>query len=301
MNKACIYSGNSNLILAQKIAQDSGLDLAEVEITRFKNDEKRVWVKKEKACPKAIIIQSLSKPVDENIVEFVLIADAVKRLGAEDITAVFPFLAYSKQDKVFRTGEPLSVKVIAKMLEVVPLKRIYSFDLHNPAISGFFDVPLVNLTARPIFEEYFRKSINSQTVVVAPDAGAIKSSTSFAESLGIPVCYIDKKRDLSTGKINIIGISRDVKGADVIIIDDLIVTGSTMIEATQYLRNNGVKTIRVAATHHLYVDGVEDTIEKSGIDEVIVTDTVKSDLITPKLKKYSVSGLVAREIKKSII
>lgn len=293
-----IFSGSSNQTLSADLADALHASNAKVNISRFSNDEARVWVEEERAPQTAIVLQSLSECVDEHIVEFGLICDAVHRLGAQEIIGVIPWLGYSKQDKVFRPGEPLSVKVVAKMLQVVPIKRLVTFDLHNLAILGFFDIPVTNLSARPLFEEYFKSRLGPESVVVAPDAGSIKASTSFATELGIPIAYMDKKRDLTTGKVTVVGISRPIAGSDVIIIDDMIVTGSTLIETAKFLRHQKVNSIRVAATHHLYVKGAQAAIEEAGIDSIIVTNTIEPKIQSDKLTVLSVAPIIASELQK---
>ena len=291
-----IFSGLSNQGLAKKIVREFGVKLGGVEITRFSNDEARVWVKEDKVGKKTIVVQSLSQPTDHNLVEFCLLCDALKRMGVKEITAVIPWMGYSKQDKVFRPGEPLSVKVIAKMLQVVPLDKIITFDLHNLSILGFFEVPVVNLSAKDLFLDYFKTQVSEKTLVVAPDAGAVKASTSFADSLGVGVAYIDKVRDLKTGKVSIKGISRGVKGAEVIMVDDMIATGGTLVRTAEFLKSKGVGSVRVGATHHLYVEGAQGKLDKSGIDEVVVTDTVEPREKSKKLKILSVVEMISKEI-----
>jgi ribose-phosphate pyrophosphokinase len=300
MKHPIVYTGSSNIPLATAIAQQLHGKLADVQISRFSNNEARVFINEEKVGSEGTIVQSLSSPVDEHIVEFGLICDAMQRMGVHDIMAVIPWLGYSKQDKVFRPGESLSVKVIAKILQVVPIKRLYTFDLHNLAILGFFDIPVTNLTARPLFETYFRERVTSKTIIVAPDAGAIKSSTVFATELDVPVAYLDKKRDLASGKVSVSGISRNVEGADVIIVDDMIVTGGTLTETAKYLKSQGVGSISVAATHHLYVPGAEEALESAGIDHIVVTDTVKPLVAHSSLTILSVAQIIAAEIKKFV-
>ena len=298
MPSTFVYSCTSNLPLAKTLAAKLRLTLAKTHFARFSNDETRVWVQETKVPTRAIIVQSLSRPADEHIVQFTLLADAVRRLGATDITAVIPWLAYSKQDKVFRQGEPLSVKVIAKILQVAPLTRIITFDLHNLAILGFFDIPVVNLSARLLFVKYFMAKPLVDTIVVAPDEGAVKTSTSFASALGVSIAYVDKLRDLVTGRVSIAGLSRPVRGKNILIIDDVIVTGATIIEVSKFLKKRGAASIRVAATHHLYVPGTQAALEKSAIDEIVVTDTVAAP---PgkfrKLHILSVADLLVQELR----
>lgn len=296
-----IFGGTASTLLAKKIAETTENKLGEVEVTMFVNGEMRVWVKTKAPGRSALIVQSFTIPVNGHIVEFCFLSDALYRLGVHDITAVIPWLGYSKQDKVFRPGEALSVKVIAKIIQVVPLSRILTFDLHNLAILGFFDIPVTNLSAKPLFIDYFRKMVTDQTIVVAPDAGAAKNSTAFAHELNLPVAYMDKSRNLATGEVTVSGISRSVKDAQVLIVDDMIVTGGTLIETAKYLKQEGAKSICVAATHHLYVPGAEDKIEKSGIDKVVVTDTVKKppEVKSKKLVILTVSPIIASAIESS--
>ncbi len=294
-----IFGGSASTLLAQKIADGLKEPLGEVEIKHFANDEMRVWIKTKNPGRSALVVQSFSTPVDSHIVEFCFLCDALYRLGVHDITAIIPWLGYSKQDKVFRPGEALSVKVVAKMIQAVPISKVLTFDLHNLAILGFFDIPVTNITAHPLFEEYFLKRVTGKTIVVAPDAGAAKSSTAFARTLGVPVAYIDKSRDLATGEVTVSGISRSVKDAEILINDDMIVTGETLAETAKYLKREKVKTITVAATHHLYVPGAQIFIEKSGIDEVVVTDTIARppEEKSRKLTVLSIAPLVADTLK----
>lgn len=296
-----IFAGSSNLSLAKLVASELGIERGAIELSKFPNGEKRVIIKDKKVGKKAILLQSLSVPVDEAIVEMALMADALTRMGVTELIGVVPWLGYAKQDKVFQTGEPLSVKVVAKLLQVSKLSKLITFDLHNRAIVGFFEIPVIELTAKSIFLKYFEKKFDREnTIVVAPDAGAVKSSTQFANELGVQVVYMDKKRDLSTGKVEIKGMSGNVDGMEVVIIDDNIVTGSTLIETANALRKAGAKLIRIGATHHMYVPGAQEKIEEcEAIDELVVTDTIMNPTGKEyqKLKIISVAKLLAKELK----
>ncbi len=314
-----IFSGSSNKGLAKKISKIGKYGLGSVESTVFENGERRVRVgdgSKHQGSSKAVLVQSLSVPVDEHLIEFCLLSDALSREGYTNLVGVIPWMGYSKQDKVFLPGESLAAKVVAQLIQTTKIKKLITFDLHNRAITGFFDIPVVELSAKPIFLEYFREKISHKVpnsgsessepgewVVVAPDEGAVKSSAYFARELDVPIAYIDKRRDLKTGKVEVVAMSGEVKGKSVIIVDDMIVTGSTMMETAKYLKNKGAKSVSVAATHHLYVAGVQEKLEKSEIDEVVVTDTVaqsatnpKSKILNPKLKILSVAKLIVDEL-----
>lgn len=274
--------------------------LGKIELSRFSNGEARVWIKEDMINGHALVVQSLSYPPDENLIELCLICDALKRMGIKKVNVVVPYLGYSKQDKIFREGEPLSVKVIAKILQGAIFNKLIVFDLHNQAIVGFFDKTVIQLSAIPLFISTFSKLVDKDSLVVAPDAGSIKSSTEFAHKLNLDVVYIDKKRDLSNGKVTIRGISGDVKNKKVFLIDDMMVTGSTLIETANYLNKIGAEKIIVGVTHHLYLKGVQEKIEKSHIDMLYVTDTIeqKKKVKYKKLKVLSVAKIIAEKIKK---
>lgn len=309
-----IFSGSSNPELAKKIAKLMGIQVGNVELSQFANGETRVWVKEKKIEKQVVVVQSLSTPTNEHLMEFCLICDALHRGGATEITAVIPWMGYSKQDKVFRAGEPLSAKVVAQILQVARPARIITVDLHNRATLGFFDVPVTELAAKPLLVEHFGKEIGtrsgvegtSEWVVVAPDAGAVKGSTEFAQELGLAVVYVDKIRDLASGAVTVVGMSRSVKDAEVLIVDDNVFTGSTLLETAKELKKAGAKSVRVGLTHHLYVPGVQEKIEKSQINEMVVTDTVATNVHQAqmtnvhkagKLKVLSVAQLIVDELR----
>lgn len=310
-----LFGGSSNQGLVKKIG-DLGVDTGEVKISKFANDEKRVSVGRGdlpagRQGGVAAILQSFSTPVDEQIIEFCLLSDALTRAGYSELVGVIPWLGYSKQDKVFLPGEALSAKVIAQIIQTTKIKKLITFDLHNRAITGFFDIPVVELSAKPLFRDYFAQKMGKDTdkyVVVAPDEGAVKASAAIARELGVGIAYMDKRRDLATGEVKVVGMSGEVVGKNVIIVDDMIVTGSTMMESAEYLKKVGAISVSVAATHHLYLPGVQEKLEMSEIDEVVVSDTVaqiqnsksqitsKSKIRNKKLKVLSVAGLIVDEL-----
>lgn len=287
-----IYSGSSHLSLAQKLAKQTGLTLGQVDFSRFESDEVRVLVTEEKVDKEVIILQSLSSPTDHHIIEFLMLVDALRRRGAREITAIIPYMGYSKQDKIFREGESLSVKVVAQMLQIMPLSRLITFDLHNQAILGFFDIPVTNLPATSLFITHFQKQNLANYLVVAPDAGAAKKSSAFAASIGLDVVYIDKKRDLNTGEVKINGISGEVKGKNIIIVDDMVATGSTLEECSKYLLALGAQSVTIAVTHFLNVQGVAQKLISSGISQIITTNTIDFTLPSSKFITLDVSPLL---------
>ena len=293
-----IYSGLSNPSLAKNIAGKLNIKMGKIELSRFANYEARVWIK-DKANKTAVIVQSFSYPPDEQVMEFCLITDALKRLGVRKIIAVIPWLGYCIQDKVFRPGEPLSSKVIAKILHSFKISKIITLDLHNEIISGFFEMPFVHLEASQVFIDHFKKSKDIDTIV-SPDVGALKNANNYARELNLPLVVINKKRDLSTGKVSIISVSDKIKGRRVLIPDDFISTGGTLIQTAKFLKDKGVKKVYAALTHHFYAPQVQEKIEKSSLDMLYVTDTIqKPNKKYNKLKIISVAKLIAESLKES--
>jgi ribose-phosphate pyrophosphokinase len=293
-----VFSGSSNRPLAQKIAQCLKTRLGKIELSRFPNDEARVYIKEKNPGEKAVLVQSLSHPTDRHLVELILIGDALVRLGVKKIILVIPWLGYSKQDKVFRSGEPLSSQVVAKILQLLPLEKVITYDLHNPQIAKFFSCRVINMSGRRLFNNFFKTRVDNQTMVVAPDKGSEDSSKRFARDLGnLSVAIIDKDRNLATGKLTLGGISRSVKGRKVLIKDDMISTGGTILAAAGLLKQEGVKKIEVCATHHLFVPGSQAKIDRSPINCLWITDTVKQPKKYAKLKVLSVAERIAWAIK----
>lgn len=292
-----IFSGSSNPSLAQALCDTSQLEPGETHLDNFPNAELKVRVGQ--ASTKAILLQSFSQPVNTHIIEYLLLCDALKRQGVEELISIIPWFGYSKQDKVFQPGEPLSAKVVAKLIQTTHTRKLITIDLHNPSITGYFDIPVTNLTAFPIFMEHITTQATSQDAcVISPDAGAIKSTTKVAHELNLPIAFMNKSRDLTSGEVTIQGIDRDISGKQCLIFDDLIATGSTIVEVSQFLRDKGAKSIHVYATHHLFIPGVQDKLEASPITAIHVTDTVsKPDRVSSsKLTIHSVAPLIAQAL-----
>ncbi|OGV93486.1 hypothetical protein A3B57_03245 [Microgenomates group bacterium RIFCSPLOWO2_01_FULL_47_10] len=292
-----IYAGSSHPELANDISRASHIPLGEITLSRFDNRESRVCIK-DAPAQTAVIVQSLSIPVDHHLIEMLLIIDALKRLGTREIILVIPWLGYSKQDKVFRPGEPLSVKVIANCIQTLPINEIITMDLHNPAIGGFFDIPIHNCPAQSLILEYCNSHLPTKSlIVVAPDAGAIKNSTQVAGKLDVPIAYLNKSRNLESGEVVITDSSRPVDGLDVLIVDDLIATGSTIISAARFLKSRGAKSVTVAVTHHLQIKGIQEKIDASDISQCIITDSVQTpQQLSPKITVLPCAGLLAQTL-----
>jgi ribose-phosphate pyrophosphokinase len=295
-----IFSGLSNPKLARRIAKELGLKLGKMEISRFPNYECRVFIKERVVNDKAIIVQSFSYPPDEQVMELCLMVDALARMGVRRIIAVIPWLGYCIQDKVFRSGEPLSSKVIVKILQAFEISRLITLDLHNTTVGGFFDFPFTEISGLDVFEKHFSGKRKVFDMIVSPDVGGLKDATKFAQRFRLPLAVINKKRDLRTGKVSILGVNQEVEGRNVLIVDDFVSSGSTLIQTAEYLKKQSIKKVYACLSHHFYVKGVQERIEKSALDKLYVTDSIQvpKDRKYPKLKVISAAPNIARTIKK---
>ena len=227
--------------------------------------------------------------------------DALKRIGVKKIIAVIPWLGYCIQDKVFRSGEPLSSKVVAKIIQTLKINRIITLDLHNQTIAGFFDTSFTELFTTYTLIDYLKIKGPKIDTIISPDVGAVKKSIHFAEALKTPLVTINKKRNFSTGKVSIISVNGKVSGKSVLITDDFISTGGTLMQTASFLKNEGVKKVYACLVHHFFIKGVQEKIEKSCIDKIFVTDTIQAPKKKhKKLEVISISEKLAQNIKKYI-
>ncbi len=289
-----IISGSSNPELAKGIAQKMGMDLVDVDLIRFPNGEKRVWIKEPIKGQNIVVVQSLSVPTDEHIVELLLMIDALERSGARHVNLVMPWMGYSIQDKVFRDGEPIAAKVVSSLISHAYIKRGFLLDLHNSSIPGFFAIPTQHLSAIDIFVEYAKKQFPlKDTVVASPDFGGLKRARSFAEKLGADLTNIDKHRDLHTGEVTAKGMYGDVEGKVMLIFDDFINSGSTVEETARILKKNGAKEVHFFATHGIFANNGQERVQKSEVDSVVITNSIPQMIAESKIKVLDVSGLFA--------
>lgn len=277
IHQTFVISGSSNRSFAEMLAKKSNLPLGRVTIGRFFNGEAKVRVEEEIYGNTFFVVQSLSMPVDEHIMELCLLADALRRGGAEKTVAVVPWFGYGVQDKVFMTGEALSSKVVIDFLQTVGIHSLVTLDLHSDNIIGFFEVPVVHVTAIPLFAAYIKKKYPRNVLVVSPDFGGAKRARRFAKDMGQEgtIGIIDKERSLKDGSLTLRGINLDVKGRVVVIPDDFTSTGGTLCEDVKLLRNAKARKVVACITHPLLVRDAAKRLGASGIDEIVVSDSVE--------------------------
>ncbi len=268
-----VFTGNGNPALAEAIMRFLGVPLGRAIVGRFKNGETRVKLDENVRGSDVFVIQSMQAPVNEHLMEMLIMIDAVRRSSASRITAVIPYYGYARQEKKSSGREPISAKLVANLLVTAGTDRILTVDLHAPAIEGFFDIPVDHLRAAPLLTDYFRAQELRNVVVVSPDAGGVGRAEDFRIRIGADLAIIAKKR-AEADRPEVIEMVGDVAGKTVIIVDDMISTGGTLVEATATLRARGAEAIYACAIHPLFADGAARKMRGAGIERAIVTDTV---------------------------
>ncbi|HQM16149.1 MAG TPA: ribose-phosphate pyrophosphokinase [Candidatus Woesebacteria bacterium] len=292
-----LLSGTANPNLTRQIANALKAPLISREINYFSNGEKRLRILDDVKGENVTLVQSFVNPADELIIETLLMIDALERMGARHINLVIPWMGYSLQDKVFQTGEPISAKVIANLLSNSYVKRTFLMDLHNDSIPAFFNMPTHYLSTARLFEEYVVKQFDlKQAVVVSPDFGGLKRARHFANHLQLPLANIDKNRDLVTGKVTALGIHGDVKNKIALVLDDVIVSGSTVIEAAECLKEAGATSVIFVASHGLLTHGATDKIQNSLVDQVVITNSIEHSNLPKKFIVQDVSSVFAKSL-----
>lgn len=297
-----IFSGNSNPKLSEQIAQQLKLSLGKVEIIRFADSECRVRIEEDVEGKDVFIIQSLANPVDENMMELLLLGDAVKRGEPRKMIAVLPYHGYARQDRTHRPGECLSAQVVARLIEAAGFDKLITLELHNETIIGFFKIPVVHLSGLSVFRPMVEK-MKKDVVIITPDAGALKRSQQFSEGLDLPLALIEKKRDLNqTHKILSMRVVGEVKDKIAVIVDDVIVTGGTLVNAAHLLKQKGAKQVIAIATHADFVGGADKILQESPVDKIWVTDTIQvpPELQFPKLSIFPIASVIASTIQKMV-
>lgn len=299
-----LLSGSSHPALAQKISEHLNRPLGEVDIRRFSDGEIFVEIKENVRGRAVYLIQSTCAPVNDSVMELLIMMDALKRASAKEINIVTPYYGYSRQDRKVSPRTPISAKLTADLLTVAGATRVVSVDLHAGQIQGFFNIPFDNLYAMPVLHEFLAKKLSQQNmksedlVIVSPDAGGMMRSRSLAKRMNANVAMIDKRR---TGPnvavaMNIVG---DVEGKAAIILDDMIDTAGTLTEAANAVIKNGAVSVIAVATHGVLSGQAIERIEKSRIDKVIITDSIplsKEAQACKKIEQVSIAPLLAEAI-----
>jgi ribose-phosphate pyrophosphokinase len=301
LNDFWIFSGNSNLELAQKICDYLKMPLGGAKLTTFSDGEIQVEINDNVRMKDVFIIQSTCRPVNENLVELLLMIDAMKRASASRITAVVPYYGYARQDKKVAPRVPISAKLVADMITLAGATRMITMDLHAGQIQGFFNIPVDNLFAAPVLIEYMKDKFSEDLVIVSPDAGGVERARAFAKRLGAGLGIVDKRRDRpnQSKAMNVIG---DVNGKRAMIVDDMVDTAGTLTEAASALINKGAKEVHACCAHPVLSGPAVDRIAGSELSSLVVTDTIplsEKAVGIGKIKQLSISKLFGEAIIRS--
>jgi len=294
-----VFAANSNKPLAEKIARQLGLPLSKCEVGTFSDGEITVSIGETVRGSDVFIIQSTCTPVNNNLMELLIMIDAMKRASAGRITAVIPYFGYARQDRKSKSRDPISAKLVADIITAAGADRVLTMDLHAAQIQGFFNIPLDHLEGMPILSQYIERKNLEDLVIVSPDLGSVNRARKIANRLDVPIAIIDKRRPKPNVSeiMNIIG---DIKDKNLLIIDDIIDTAGTLCNAANALKERGAKSVRACATHGILSGPAVERIQASALEELILLDTIPlpEEKKLDKIKVESVAPIFAQAIQR---
>ena len=291
-----LFTGNANPELAKEIAEYIGTKLGDAQVKHFSDGEISIMIDESVRGDDVYIIQPTCTPVNDNMMELLIMIDAARRASAKRITAVLPYYGYARQDRKSRGREPITAKLVANLITQAGARRVLAMDLHAQQIQGFFDIPLDNLMGLPILADYYKHKDTENLVVVSPDMGGVARARNLAEQIGVPLAIIDKRRPRPNVSevMNIIG---DIEGKEVILVDDMIDTAGTITNGAQALMDRGAKCVDACCTHAVLSGPAIERIEKSPIQELFTTNTIPlGDKKCDKIKVLSVAPVIGEAI-----
>ena len=295
--KLKIFTGNANPALAKEICDYLGLPLGEAFVGRFNNGEVQIMIDESVRGKDVFIIQPTSYPVNDNLMELMVMADALKRASARHITAVVPYYGYARQDRKTRGREPITAKLVANLMQTAGITRLVTIDLHAGQIQGFFGVPEDHLFGASILAKYINEKNMEDVIVVSPDLGGVTRARDLADRIGAPIAIIAKKRP-EPGVAKVMNLIGDVAGKNCIIIDDIVDTAGSLVEGAKALEEFGAKSVTAAVTHAVLTDPASERIANSNIKELIVTNTIPlpENCNLPNITELSVAPLLGEAI-----
>ena len=296
-----LFTGNANPALAQEMAKSLGVELGKASVGRFSDGEVTVEVQQNVRARDVFIIQSTCAPTNENLMELLIMVDAMKRASARRITAVIPYFGYARQDRRPRSMRvPISAKVVANLLETVGVERVLTMDLHADQIQGFFDIPVDNIYASPVLLSDLKSKAYPDLVVVSPDVGGVVRARALAKQLGSELAIIDKRRPKANVS-EVMHVIGDIDGRNCVLMDDMIDTAGTLVKAAEVLKERGAKKVFAYCTHPIFSGPAVERIANSQLDEVVITNTIPlSDAARAckKIRQLSVAFLFAETIRR---
>lgn len=293
-----VFAGSSNPKLTKLMAEYMNIKLGAIDISRFSDGEVNIKIAETVRGHDVFIIQSTSAPVNDNLMELLVMIDAFCRASANSVSIIMPYYGYARQDRKARGRDPISAKLVANLITVAGAKRMVTVDLHADQIQGFFDIPVDNLQSFPIFTNYFTEEPDydpENYVVVSPDVGAVKRARRFAEKLKTSLAILDKRRpkDNVAEIVNVVG---DVKGKKTILFDDIIDTGRSLVSSAEALIASGALSVQACATHGLLSNGAIERMQNSSLEKVLITNTIPHEALPEKFKVLDISHLLGEAV-----
>ena len=296
-----LFTGNANRALAQEIASNLGVELGKATVGRFSDGEVTVELHQNVRARDVFVIQSTCAPTNENIMELLIMVDALKRASARRITAVIPYFGYARQDRRPRsTRVPISAKVVANLLETVGVERVLTMDLHADQIQGFFDIPVDNIYASPVLLSDLKSKNYHDLIVVSPDVGGVVRARALAKQLGCDLAIIDKRRSAANVS-EVMHVIGEIDGRNCVIMDDMIDTAGTLVKAAEVLKERGAKSVYAYCTHAVFSGPAIERISASALDEVVICNTIplsEAAKACKKIRQLSVAFLFAETIRR---
>jgi ribose-phosphate pyrophosphokinase len=295
-----LFSGRANQPLAHEVASHLGIDCGSVDLRDFANGEIYARFQESVRGTDAFVIQTHAEPVNERIMEQLIMIDALKRASAKRISAVVPFYGYARQDRKGRSREPITARLVADLFQAAGANRIITMDLHSGQIQGFFDGPVDHLTALPPLADYIRSSYGGELVIVAPDAGRVKTAEKYAAVLNSSLAFLHKRRSRETpNEVNMREVVGEVEGRHCVIVDDMIDTAGTVVQGAEVLLAKGAERVTAAATHGVFSGPAIDRLKNAPIDEVVITNTLPlpEEKRLDKIVVLSVAAILADAIR----
>jgi len=299
-NHLKFFTGNSNPQLAEGVCAYLQMAQGAIQVRRFSDGEIFVEIGENVRGKDVFVLQSTSSPVNDNLMELLIIMDALRRASARRITAVMPYYGYARQDRKVAPRVPISAKLVADLITAAGARRVLTMDLHAGQIQGFFNIPVDNLFAAPLLLNYIKDNYKDNLVIVSPDVGGVERARAFAKRLNAQIAIIDKRRDRpnSSEVMHIVG---NVKGCTTVLLDDMVDTAGTLAKAAVALAEQGAKSIHACTTHAVLSGTALDSINKSPIEQLVVTDTIpigQKSQICPKIKVLSVASILGEAIRR---
>lgn len=292
-----IFSGSANVEFARQVSKYLSLPLSDAGVKRFSDGEISVQIDESVRGKDVFIIQSTCAPTNDNLMELLILTDALRRSSANSITAIIPYFGYARQDRKANPRVPITAKLVANLIQAAGIDRVATIDLHAGQIQGFFDIPVDNLYGSIVFNDYIKAKHFKNAIIGSPDIGGVARARSVAKHLGLDIVIVDKRREKANESevMNIIG---DVKGKEVILVDDIIDTAGTIIKAAEALKEKGAKSVMACCTHAVLSGKAYERIASRALDELVVTDTIPLKEQLPNIKVLSVTPVFAEVIRR---